>query len=131
MNSLMEERGLPHPIYEEDSGAFVVTFNKEVTQKESAQKIGGIKVPEKVTENIIEQVRRKFGEKFGESSEKILKIILADKKISAQEIAKQMNISSRAVEKHIANLKKYGILKRIGPDKGGYWEVIKKIVETI
>ena len=75
-----------------------------------------------VPKNIIEQVRRKFGE----SSEKIIKIILADKNISAQEIAKQMNLSSRAIEKHIANLKKYGILKRIGPDKGGYWEVINE-----
>lgn len=77
-------------------------------------------------EGTLEQVRRRFGEKFGESSEKILGVILMDKKISAQEIAKNIGISSRAVEKQIAKLKKYGILKRIGPDKGGHWEIITK-----
>ncbi|MHC1755806.1 MAG: HTH domain-containing protein [Methanosarcina sp.] len=43
--------------------------------------------------------------------------------MSAQELAEILEISSRAVEKQIANLKYKGLLKRIGPDKGGYWEV--------
>ena len=53
-----------------------------------------------------------------------MEIILANKNISAQKIAEQLNISSRAVEKQIAKLKKYGILKRIGPARGGHWKVI-------
>ncbi len=44
-------------------------------------------------------------------------------KITAKQLAKIMSISSRSIEKHIANLKKQGSLKRIGPDKGGYWEI--------
>jgi len=50
---------------------------------------------------------------------------LKDKNISAQEIAKYMNISSRAVEKQNAKLKKYGILERIGPGKAGHWKILK------
>jgi ATP-dependent DNA helicase RecG len=34
-----------------------------------------------------------------------------------------MNISSRAVEKQIGLLKKNGKLRRIGPAKGGRWNV--------
>jgi ATP-dependent DNA helicase RecG len=57
-------------------------------------------------------------------SEKILAMICANNQISAKEIAGNLNISSRAVEKHIHGLKKRGSLERIGSDKGGYWQVI-------
>ena len=42
-----------------------------------------------------------------------IKIITGDSEITARAIAKQ-----------IAKLKEEGKLKRVGPDKGGYWEVI-------
>ncbi|RLD61899.1 MAG: transcriptional regulator, partial [Bacteroidetes bacterium] len=58
------------------------------------------------------------------SSEKILKIISDKPEISAKDIAVIIGISSRAIEKQIDKLKKQGNLKRIGPDKGGYWKVI-------
>lgn len=57
------------------------------------------------------------------SSEKIIKLMKQNKNITISDIAKRLNISTRAVEKQIAKLKKQNIIKRIGPDKGGYWEV--------
>ncbi|MGV8177007.1 MAG: winged helix-turn-helix transcriptional regulator [Candidatus Bilamarchaeaceae archaeon] len=59
------------------------------------------------------------------SSEKILALIRGNPEISAKEIASVLGISSRAVEKRIANLRGKGLLRRIGPDKGGHWEVGK------
>jgi len=108
------------PGIEGDFDYYKITFP---TTRETGKLVE--KVPGKVTEKVIDQVWRKFGDKFGESSEKILEIILANKNVSAQEIAKQMGISSRAVEKQIAKLKKYGVLKRIGPARGGHWEVME------
>ena len=35
-----------------------------------------------------------------------------------------LGISRQAVQKHLSNLKKSGRLRRVGPDKGGHWEVI-------
>lgn len=70
-----------------------------------------------------EKVRNKFGERFGESSEKILELINSDKYVSASAMAEVINISERAVEKQIAKLKELGILKRVGPNKGGYWKI--------
>lgn len=60
------------------------------------------------------------------SSEKILNAITADKSISAGKLANMLGISPRAVEKQIAKLKAEGKLKRIGPAKGGHWEIITK-----
>lgn len=58
--------------------------------------------------------------------EKILRLISENNKISAKELAELVGISSRAIEKQIANLKEKGMLKRIGPDKGGHWEIINE-----
>lgn len=58
------------------------------------------------------------------SSEKILELIKVFPEISAEVLASSIGISSREVEKQIAVLKKKGLLKRIGPARGGHWEVI-------
>ena len=34
-----------------------------------------------------------------------------------------LQISTKAIEKHIKNLREDGIIRRVGPDKGGHWEV--------
>lgn len=44
-------------------------------------------------------------------------------KLSAAALAEKIGITSKAVEKHLANLKADGIIERIGPAKGGYWRV--------
>jgi ATP-dependent DNA helicase RecG len=77
-------------------------------------------------ESIPEKSSEKSSEKNSEkSSEKILHLLQKDGKLSAEDIADKIGISSRAIEKNITNLKKAGLLKRIGPDKGGYWKVLK------
>ena len=39
-------------------------------------------------------------------------------------MADKLDISRRAVAKAIAKMRSAGILRRVGPDKGGYWEII-------
>jgi ATP-dependent DNA helicase RecG len=67
-------------------------------------------------------IQEKSSEKSsGKSSEKILEFLKQEPNLSAKALAEKMNITSRAVEKQIALLKKTGKLHRIGPSKGGYW----------
>ena len=63
------------------------------------------------------------GEKPTKSREKIVALLSEDSKLSATALAEKIGISSKAVEKHLANLKADGIIERIGPTKGGYWRV--------
>ena len=37
-----------------------------------------------------------------------------------------LGISERAVSKQLKNLQVQGRLRRIGPDKGGHWEVLEE-----
>lgn len=75
-----------------------------------------------------------IGASSEESSEKpqdliqaILGAIKVDAKVTAAEIAMQLGVSSRAVEKRIRTLRENGVIRRVGPNKGGSWEIINEI----
>jgi ATP-dependent DNA helicase RecG len=59
-----------------------------------------------------------------ESQRKILELVGVNPKISKEELSKQIGISTTAIDKNLEKLKQKNLIKRIGPDKGGYWEVI-------
>ena len=63
-------------------------------------------------------------EKSSEKNKMIIAAIRQNSIITAAEIAIQLGISSRAVEKRIKTLREIGIIRRVGPDKGGHWEII-------
>jgi len=90
---------LPHPKFEEIAVGVRVTVFK--TAEETTQK-----TTQKIT-----------------LSEKIIGIIKDNPTITQKEIAEAIIISPNTVKEYIAKLKREGKIKRIGPDKGGHWEV--------
>ena len=57
------------------------------------------------------------------TSEKILKAILLNRQVTIAELSEITGVSTRSVERNMKNLQDAGRLRRIGPDKGGHWEV--------
>ena len=62
---------------------------------------------------------------MGETERNILRLIHRNKRVSIREMAREVGISTTAIDKNLTKLKKKGILHRIGPDKGGRWEVVQ------
>lgn len=73
---------------------------------------------------ISSETASKNSETASKSSERILDLIKKKPTISAAEIAMEIDMSSRGVEKQIKKLREAGIIKRNGADFGGYWEII-------
>ena len=59
------------------------------------------------------------------SSEKIFQLVKDSPELSAREVADRLGLSPRAVEKQIAKLRKEGRIRRVGPAKGGHWQVLE------
>ena len=57
--------------------------------------------------------------------EKIIAAIRKNGRHTTNSLAELVGVSPKAIEKHLAKLKAEGLLVRIGPDKGGHWEVIE------
>ena len=58
------------------------------------------------------------------STQKRLDLIRENPYVTTQEMADSIGIIRRTIAKHIRSLQNRGIIKRVGPDKGGHWEVI-------
>lgn len=53
----------------------------------------------------------------------ILGLLSKHPTFTTADLAGSIGISTKGIEKHLARLKAEGVLKRIGPDKGGHWQV--------
>ena len=76
--------------------------------------------------NFTDNFTDNFTENFTENERKIIKLIQKYNKITTSKMASEIAISRRAVQTIVNSLKSKGILIRVGPDKGGYWEIIPK-----
>ena len=86
--------GNPVPIFEEKSGAFIIRIN---------------------------QILDKSSDK---SSDKVFELLKENQNITIKQISEILKLSSRAVEKILAVLKKQNRIKRIGGKKTGKWETL-------
>ena len=80
----------------------------------------------KVGEKLGVKLGDKLGVKLGENEIKILELMRENKYITTKELSGHIKISTTAVDNNISKLKKKGVLRRIGPAKGGYWKVVEK-----
>ena len=44
--------------------------------------------------------------------------------VTASELSEMLGISLRKTQENMRKLRETGLIRRIGPDKGGHWEVI-------
>lgn len=66
---------------------------------------------------------RKGGQK---TRDVILDMIIQNAKVTSTQMAESLGINRSAVSKHLKKMQENGIIKRVGPDKGGHWEIIEK-----
>ncbi len=93
------------PDFKEESGGFSVIFYTE-KQRSVGRKVG-----------------RRLVEGLAETQVKIMELMEADGGISKSRLAKELDISETAVDKHIKVLKDRGFIKRIGSARSGKWIV--------
>jgi ATP-dependent DNA helicase RecG len=107
--------GLPEPIIEENSGGIAIELLK-----------AEVRASGKRRESVGNEGSEKGSEKSSEKgSEKIIGLLLQPPRLTIAELAVELEISTRAVEKHLKNLQVDGLLRRVGGRKEGYWEVIE------
>jgi ATP-dependent DNA helicase RecG len=70
-----------------------------------------------------EKLPEKLPEKLSDLQKAIVLQMRSDPKVTYGQLAKTTKKSREAIRKNIRRLKELGIIKRVGPDKGGYWQV--------
>ena len=70
-----------------------------------------------------ETVEKNCGENQ-KTVEKILSIINENPFVTQNQLIDATGLSRRGVEWQLKQLKEKGLIRRIGPDKGGHWEIV-------
>ena len=59
------------------------------------------------------------------TTQKILEQIKLNPYISREELAEVCGVTTDGIKYNIRKLRESGVIKRVGPDKGGHWEVVE------
>ena len=140
-----DDNGSPYPVMKNGNGEFRITFS--VRTKESVAKIGippekfgivgtgevaknegevakkvaesGGKVAEKVAETAV-----KVAGKLSPTEIKIIESIVREPTMSQSAIATRLGMTRQYIGRCMDGLQKNNIIRRVGPDKGGHWELV-------
>ena len=101
-----------------DNGIIVTLYNMNYNEKENEAQNDGIN---------IDNVGQNVGQKININDRKniILKNIKETEKLDTMEIAKQLNVTKRTIERDLAELRKDNKIEYIGSSKNGKW-IIKE-----
>ena len=104
--------GCPVPEWRFDgAGIWTIFYNKPNTN-----------TAEKSSEKNVEESSQKTTQK---TTQKIIELIKDNQNISIEEMADKCGLTRDGIKYQIKKLKQEGILRRIGPDKGGHWEIVQ------
>lgn len=114
--------GVPKIVEKYGEGAFeisssyikvIIPFNEEVMYNNESTTM-------MANDSMIDLINRQYDNK----ETIVLNEIKHNPRISAKQISINTNIPFRTVQRHMANLKDKGIIKRSGNNRNGYWEIL-------
>ena len=117
MRSLCKENGNPEPAFKFDNTFFIAEFAKRGLKKGTKGVENGVEGSRATTQKTTQKITQK-------TTQKIMALIKEDPGITRKRLADMVGISADGIKFNLNKLKKAGLLKRIGPDKGGHWEVV-------
>jgi ATP-dependent DNA helicase RecG len=65
------------------------------------------------------------GKTVGRTGQRIIRLIQKMPQITIAEMAASLDLTESAVEKQIRKLREQEIIGRVGPAKGGHWELLQ------
>jgi len=134
--------GTPAPRWIEEDDGFTVILKKRdfisipVTMEKAGMKTGvetaekgGLKSslelsgkpPESPQESTLKTLLKST---LNKTDRKVVESIAANPKITITELQKVVGLTRDGVNKSVKRLKQHQVIRRIGPDKGGHWEVL-------
>jgi len=117
MKDICKTENTPYPKIDYTDIHFYTVFRQSREYLKMAETEG--KVTEKVTES-----SQKLPRNYPETIQRIIDLIREKPDITRQKLAEEIGISPDGVKYHLTRLKNKGTIKRIGPDKGGYWKAL-------
>ena len=123
-----DENGSPYPTMKSGNGEFRITFSDRT--RESIAKLGippekfGIVADVAEVAKNPEEVAKKVAKRVSAAELRIIECIVEAPSISQAAIAERLGMTRQYIGRCMDDLQKRQIIRRVGPKKGGHWEMI-------
>jgi ATP-dependent DNA helicase RecG len=114
INRECREHGIDPPAYDFGMAGLMLTFHANPAHLRAS-----------ASGTVQDRLGEKLGEKLGETRTAIVQSMKDNPRVTVSELAKRLRLSTTAIEKNIHHLKTKGYVKRVGPAKGGHWEIVQ------
>ena len=116
-----EQAHLQVPTFEQVRGGIMATIQREVFQKVQ----NGQSSAENTTESTLKSTLKSTPKSTLKGTRKAIReIIESNPNVTLDQIAEQLGLNPRGIDKHIKKLKTMGLLNRVDGNNGGHWEII-------
>jgi ATP-dependent DNA helicase RecG len=113
--------GLPEPEFEATQGGMAVTVFKNTVKEVITQQPESGEVSAEQNDKMSEKMSEKMS---GKTSEKVFSALQADPESTIAELAAQVGVTTRTIERALTKLQQENRVARIGADRGGHWKVL-------
>jgi ATP-dependent DNA helicase RecG len=118
MRKAMADAGLPQPQFD-PNGFFVAIFRRS---PEFAMKEARPEISDRAAQKTAQDTAQKTAQI---TVQKIIALIERRPDVTRQELAKAIGITDSGVKYQLKRMQERKLIRRVGPDKGGHWEINK------
>lgn len=79
---------------------------------------------DRVNDHVNDRVNDRVSGYIADKELKIIRLIEENARITHNEMANKLGVSEKTVRRSTQKLKEKGIIRRVGADKNGFWEII-------
>ena len=121
----MAEAGNPAPEYKQVEFMVKVKLTSALRDEDETTEKTGEKSTQKNARKR-EKWPEKWPGKWPENAQKILDVLSSDKSTTIARLEEELNLGHTTLKKILREMQNENIIRRVGPDKGGHWEVIEQ-----
>ena len=129
MRNECDKNGSPYPIWTSEKGEFCIRFPARTP--ESAEKLGidlakiGLDSAKSTLKNKESTLKSTLKSTLNPTDARIVELISGNPSVTISDLENSLGLSREGVRKALKRLKKANVICRVGPDKGGHWEVCR------
>ena len=120
----MAEAGNPAPEYKQVEFMVKVKLTSALRDEDEATEKTGEKSTQETESG--QKTTKWPGKTREKTREKIVLAIRENSAVTASVLAEKLSITVKGVEWQLKKLQEQGIIRRVGPNKGGHWEVVEQ-----
>ncbi len=117
------EYDIPPPDFDPDLAGLMLTFHANPSRL--TEVLGdGSRLDEKWGEKWGDKWGEKWGETMAAKRLRIARAMLRNPRVSTPQLAAELGMGITGIENHLKVMRESGCIRRVGPPRGGHWEIL-------